>query len=260
MTANSASSPIWRVTSRLAISILAAICAISCVVAQPGKEPSAPKIVFDAETFDFGKVEDGIQIEHKFKVTNSGGSLLKIYNVDASCGCTTPEMHKRQLQPGESATLDVIVDTTMKQFSVTKTIHVDSNDPVRPIVNIEVKMDVLDPHRNMKKGESAKIFTDEKCASCHVYKGTGLFGADLYNADCAMCHGPKAEGAVGPALFGPYTNPEFSKTITQITSYGSKTHRSMPGFLGEAGGPLNKEQIDSIVKYLADLSKKRMGK
>jgi len=118
-------------------------------------------------------------------------------------------------------------------------------------------MNVVDPHKGMTDDHKVKIFTDAQCSSCHVARGKGLLGRDLYNADCAMCHGPKAEGAIGPTLIGPYEDSSFTHHITEVASSGSKTHHSMPGFLTDAGGPLNKQELDSILKYLADLSSKR---
>ena len=45
------------------------------------------------------------------------------------------------------------------------------------------------------------------------------------------------------------------KSVKQIISYGSKTHRSMPGFLVDAGGPLSQAQVDSLMAYLSEVSK-----
>jgi len=33
----------------------------------------------------------------------------------------------------------------------------------------------------------------------------------------------------------------------------------MPGFLASAGGPLSKQELDSVLKFLADLSKMRQS-
>jgi len=118
-------------------------------------------------------------------------------------------------------------------------------------------MVVEDPHRSMGEGGGTKLFNDQHCASCHVARGVGKFGRELYNADCAMCHGPKAEGAVGPALFGPYDKVEYARFMKGIVESGSKTHKSMPGFLDVSGGPLTQKQVDSILLYLQSISKAR---
>lgn len=145
----------------------------------------------------------------------------------------------------------------MKQGKITKTVSIVSNDPVNPTLKLNLSMNVLNPHTNLTAETRAKIFTSDKCNSCHVMKGNGLFGKDLFDADCAMCHGKQGLGAIGPQLLGPYENNLFKEGMEKIASYGSKTHHSMPGFLVDAGGPLNKEQIDSILKYLAQVSKQR---
>jgi hypothetical protein len=41
--------------------------------------------------YNFGKIPQGKPVSHIFEVTNLGKDSLKIENVQASCGCTTPE-------------------------------------------------------------------------------------------------------------------------------------------------------------------------
>lgn len=228
-----------------------------CPAQNSGEGQSAPGILIEPESFDFGTVDRGVWLKHKFKVTNTGRSNLVLHRAYATCGCTVPKLAKSQLAPEESTDLDVSVDTSMKQNRITKSVLVTSNDPNKPLIKIDLNMNVVDPHQAMSDEGKVKIFTDAQCASCHVTRGKGLLGRDLYNADCAMCHGPKAEGAIGPTLIGPYEETGFAQRITQVASFGSKQHHSMPGFLASAGGPLSKQELDSIVKYLADLSSKR---
>jgi hypothetical protein len=58
--------------------------------------------------FDFGKIPQGKPVTHQFTVINHGKSTLKIENVQASCGCTTPEWEKdKVLSPGESTQIKV---------------------------------------------------------------------------------------------------------------------------------------------------------
>jgi mono/diheme cytochrome c family protein len=216
-----------------------------------------PNIQFDAQVFDFGTVDEAAIVSHTFKVSNKGNGLLKIVDAYASCGCTTPKFEKKTLAAGESTNLFVTVDTSMKQNAITKTLNVSSNDPQRPIVELALKMFVRNQHKGLTENAKAKILTDEKCAACHVARGVGAFGRDLYNADCAMCHGPKAEGESGPTLIGPYDNSVYLEHIKGVIAKGSKTTNAMPGFGSAAGGPLAQKQIDSLVSYLKDISSKR---
>jgi cytochrome c5 len=216
---------------------------------------SPAHLSFDIDHFDFGKVDEGVEVKHTFTVKNSGGRVLTIYDVYTTCGCTIPKLTKKILKPGESTSLQIVIDTAMKQNAVTKKVFVSSNDPQHRVSVLSLALDVRDPHIGMSNETAAKIFTNERCAVCHVAQGVGLFGEELYRADCAMCHGVKARGAVGPGLIGPYDSAAYATRMRSVLTYGSKIHRSMPGFLAEAGGPLDKSQIDSIVKYLAKLSR-----
>jgi mono/diheme cytochrome c family protein len=230
---------------------------VSSVAQESTQKTDSPRIIIDPESYDFGTVDRGVWLKHQFAITNTGNAPLVLSRTYATCGCTLPKLNKSKLLPGETGALDVSVDTSMKQNRITKSVFVVSDDPLRPSVKVDLSMNVVDPHSGMTEANKAKIFTAAQCSSCHVARGVGKFGRDLYNADCAMCHGPKAEGAIGPTLIGPYEDSGFARQMTQVASFGSSRHCSMPGFLAEAGGPLNKQELDSVLKYLADLSNKR---
>jgi len=55
---------------------------------------------WDNTTHDFGKIKQGTPVTHEFKFTNSGKTPLVITNVQASCGCTTPDWSKEPVMPG----------------------------------------------------------------------------------------------------------------------------------------------------------------
>ena len=55
---------------------------------------------FEAQNFDFGKIKQGTPVTHEFKFTNSGKVPMIITNVQASCGCTTPDWSKEPVPPG----------------------------------------------------------------------------------------------------------------------------------------------------------------
>jgi hypothetical protein len=58
--------------------------------------------------FDFGKIPQGKPVTHIFDVVNNGKDSLKIENVQASCGCTTPEWERNKTQaPGEKTNITV---------------------------------------------------------------------------------------------------------------------------------------------------------
>jgi hypothetical protein len=54
------------------------------------------------ETKDFGKIPQGTPVTATFKFKNIGKIPLVISNVQASCGCTTPDYSKAPIAPGET--------------------------------------------------------------------------------------------------------------------------------------------------------------
>ena len=58
--------------------------------------------------YNFGKIPQGKPVTHIFTVTNTGKTGFKLDNVQASCGCTTPQWNKEEIvAPGKSAEITV---------------------------------------------------------------------------------------------------------------------------------------------------------
>src|SRR5213078_2163601 len=57
-------------------------------------------IQWDAATYDFGKIKQGVPVTHEFKFTNKGKVPAVITNAQPSCGCTTPNWTKEPIPPG----------------------------------------------------------------------------------------------------------------------------------------------------------------
>lgn len=58
--------------------------------------------------YDFGKIPQGKPVVHNFDIVNNGTDSLKIENVQASCGCTTPEWEREKIHaPGEKTAITV---------------------------------------------------------------------------------------------------------------------------------------------------------
>lgn len=77
--------------------------------------------------YDFGKIPQGKPVIHLFEVVNNGKDSLKISNVQASCGCTTPEWERDKVQaPGQSTKITVGYNAA-SEGSFTKFITVTYN-------------------------------------------------------------------------------------------------------------------------------------
>jgi hypothetical protein len=82
--------------------VLVATAGFSQVSASATPAPKADMAVaaFDAQVFDFGKIKQGTPVTHEFTFTNNGTVPLIITNVQASCGCTTPDWSRDPIAPG----------------------------------------------------------------------------------------------------------------------------------------------------------------
>lgn len=57
--------------------------------------------------YDFGTIPQGKPVYHFFQISNKGATPLKLDNVQASCGCTTPEWNKEPVAAGASDKIKV---------------------------------------------------------------------------------------------------------------------------------------------------------
>ncbi len=65
-------------------------------------------LILREEEFNFGKIPQGKPVTHVFEVTNTGKAPFKLDNVQASCGCTTPEWNREEvIAPGATSKITV---------------------------------------------------------------------------------------------------------------------------------------------------------
>lgn len=128
--------------------LLSAICLVAALQAQTAvtsdlKTAAAPtNVVTNLSTiaqadelltlketdFDFGKIPQGKPVTHIFEVTNKSKVPLKISDIHASCGCTTPEWEKdKVVAPGENTKITVGYNAAA-EGAFTKFITVTYND------------------------------------------------------------------------------------------------------------------------------------
>jgi len=56
---------------------------------------------------DFGQIPQGKPVYYNFEIVNTGSTELKLGDVHASCGCTTPEWSRDPIAPGATAKIKV---------------------------------------------------------------------------------------------------------------------------------------------------------
>ena len=76
--------------------------------AVPVKAPAPETLALKETEFNFGKIPQGKPVTHIFEITNIGKDSIRIANVQASCGCTTPEWERdKPIAPGATAKITV---------------------------------------------------------------------------------------------------------------------------------------------------------
>lgn len=78
--------------------------------------------------YDFKSVPKGAMLQHRFPVTNPYAVPLTI-TTTVSCGCVTATPTPQVLQPKESGTLDITMDTTRFNGQKTVTVYVTVSHP-----------------------------------------------------------------------------------------------------------------------------------
>lgn len=119
-----------------------------------------PKVSVQQSEYDFGDINQNDIVDHTFLITNTGGDILKISDIRASCGCTAAQPDKTELKPGETTKLKVTFNSKGRKGPQIKNVNFKTNDPGKPSVNLVIKCNIIvKDNGNNKSG--AKIFFPE---------------------------------------------------------------------------------------------------
>lgn len=100
-----------------------------------------PKIQFETNFYDFGKVTGVESVSGVFKFKNAGDSILKVSQPKPSCGCTDAKVKPEALAPGETGELSYTIKLTQGMHGTVKRMQVHSNDPQTPDVVVSMHVD-----------------------------------------------------------------------------------------------------------------------
>lgn len=81
-----------------------------------------PNQLFREPYKDFGPVKRGQVVKHSFKASNPFAVPVAITSIRTSCGCLTATAKKKNLKPGHSGKIDVVLDS--RRFTGPKTITI----------------------------------------------------------------------------------------------------------------------------------------
>lgn len=130
--------------------------------------------------FDFGYVPFGSRIKHRATLVNQCDTIVTITRVVPGCGCTQIPLKKKQLAPGESLEVEILLETAkIRQgtFQKAPVFYTDSRETPRLTVTLSgfnLKSD--DPQPAIKVTPLSvhlKKDTDDAAALIEVVNNTG---------------------------------------------------------------------------------------
>jgi hypothetical protein len=140
---------------RITSALIAAILLISCQSNdKPNDKGATGSVSRDTANFttvqwmdstrDFGKIQEGQQLEVSFRFRNSGSKPLVIERVQPSCGCTVAEQPKEPIAPGAEGLIKATftsqghVGINHKSLNVFANMK-DAPHPLQFVVEVEKK-------------------------------------------------------------------------------------------------------------------------
>lgn len=120
-----------------------------------------PKASIKQTEYDFKDIQEGKIVNHNFTITNTGGDLLKITSVRASCGCTAANPNKSELKPGESTDIKVTFNSSGRSGNQTKFVYVNTNDPNNNEIRLKFTGNVVSSESSALTSNLPKIYLPE---------------------------------------------------------------------------------------------------
>jgi hypothetical protein len=104
----------------------------------PPSGPTTTISIVNGMEFDYGTIDAGKKVSHKYKLKNTGSEPLIISGCKGSCGCTVPKCPTEPVAPGETVDIPVEFDSKGKNGPDTKQVTITANtNPSTTILTIK---------------------------------------------------------------------------------------------------------------------------
>lgn len=131
----------------------AALCHLALILgmsaqllaAGPQTQTNGPVIRFLSPVYNFGIALAGDPVEHVFEFTNAGNAPLEILGVYPSCNCTLPGEWTKQVPPGQTGHVVLMLDTSRFDGAIAESTVVASSDRAHFNVALQFKGTVRKP-------------------------------------------------------------------------------------------------------------------
>lgn len=226
---------------------------------------TSPTLVFDAEMKTYDAKPGEAEAPFVFNLTNVWTNEIVIDHTATSCGCTVAKLLEKpwHLKPATYGEIKVTVNLagkppglTQKEVTVysslgTRTLMVKVNIPAVAMTEAQRKANAEKAAKDRQAIFHRGTTADDDCASCHVDKGLGKSGPELYAADCAICHGSPNRASGVPDLQAltavKDTNFDYWK---EWIGNGGRPGSMMPAFARSHGGPLTDAEVNNLAAYM----------
>jgi cytochrome c5 len=208
-------------------------------------------LTWDATSKQIASKRGETNVVFVFNLTNRMAGDVVIEAVKPSCGCTVarfPDLPWK-VQPGESGQISVDVDITGRIGLLTKTIAIETRGATN-LLTVNVQL----PELTQRELNQRRAFTDRQavfkagCAECHKKPALSKMGEPLYKAACGICHDAVHRADMVPDLHA--LNKPTDRAYWDQWIRNGKPGTFMPAFAKRYGGPLEEEQILSLLEFL----------
>lgn len=110
--------------------MLSAMLLAGCVP-NPAVAPLVPepRVFVEKDVFDFGEVEIGREVRHRFTVENRGRKPLTLEPLRSECACATTIQPGGTIAAGDTGWVEVAFDTSGVVGDRVRTVTLETNDP-----------------------------------------------------------------------------------------------------------------------------------
>jgi hypothetical protein len=123
-----------------------------------GQKAKSAKIAIEKSSFKVGKLEINQKGVARIPVSNQGLSPLEIDNVTSNCNCTTFNLSKGLIAPGETGILEISISPKNKG-PFKEEINISSSDINTPFFRIFLEGEAVESFSpGMKEGAGSNIF------------------------------------------------------------------------------------------------------
>ena len=165
---------------------------------------------FREEIFDFGMVyEQSGPVTHEFPFVNNSSRPIKIINVQASCGCTTPDWSKEPVQPGKSGFIQASFNPLGRPGYFNKSLTITTDFDPNPLT-LQIKGQVA------VEGEGDKIQFQASNGNLKLKSGSFNMGKVFIKDEFTVRDFQVLNGGAKPLTFsGNYVGPAYIKVDIQ---------------------------------------------